>query len=242
MPIARMPARLKDFVQKLGRLGIAFFALLLLYLLLYLAAPTSGFTAFLLFAVYVTGAVYGLRMLRRSVKRTIWRLRNRLIVAYLFIAVVPIALIVILVGIGAYILTGQAGVYLVGSELDRRTAALRRAAEFIASAAPDQRDAVIAEVAPFARERFPNVELLVHADQDRRFPENADISSPAPGWKDTSGIVLKDRRFYSWAHVVRPGVEVTAAAPLTADFLGELVPDLGEVFLYRGESDRKSVV
>ena len=49
-----------------------------------------------------------------------WRLRNRLIVTYIFIAMVPIVLIATLAALGGYLLVNGLAVYLVTSELDRR--------------------------------------------------------------------------------------------------------------------------
>src|SRR5260370_3531548 len=82
-------------------------------------APGSGFRLLVALALYVTGLLFALQLIRRNIRRLIWRLRNRLIVAYLFIAFVPIVLIAILVAIGAWIMTGQTAVYLVSPEPDR---------------------------------------------------------------------------------------------------------------------------
>jgi sigma-B regulation protein RsbU (phosphoserine phosphatase) len=76
----------------------------LLWDLFWLAAITSG--------VYYLGRLLG--FIRR---RLLWRLRWRLIVTYLFIAFVPIALIVFLVGLGIYIVGGQFAALLVASNL-----------------------------------------------------------------------------------------------------------------------------
>jgi len=52
-------------------------------------------------------------------RRVLWSLRNRLLVAYVFIAVVPIILLVCLGGIAAYILYAQLGSYVLNQEVDR---------------------------------------------------------------------------------------------------------------------------
>ena len=113
-------------------MGAAFLLLLALNLLLSAFAPQRVLTSLITLAVYVTGFLFGLQLLRRNVRRIIWRLRNRLIVAYLFIAFVPIVLISILVAIGGYVLVGQVAIYLVTSELDRRTANLNGVAHLLA--------------------------------------------------------------------------------------------------------------
>ncbi len=63
-------------------------------------------------------------LIRQVLRQTIWRLRNRLIVTYIFIAVVPIVLIVALAAVGSWIVVGQVAVYLVNAQLERRAASL----------------------------------------------------------------------------------------------------------------------
>ena len=75
-----------------------------LWALFWLAAITSG--------VYYLGRLGGL--IRR---RLLWRLRWRLIVTYVFIAFVPIVLIVFLVVLGIFIVSGQFAAFLVASNL-----------------------------------------------------------------------------------------------------------------------------
>src|SRR5689334_22494041 len=71
-------------------------------------------------AVYAAGAWLALRLIRLAFRRGIWRLRNRLLAAYLFMAVVPILLIATLAYLSARVVASQFAVYLVTSELERR--------------------------------------------------------------------------------------------------------------------------
>jgi len=48
-------------------------------------------------------------------RKAIWRLRNRLLVTYLFIALVPVLLIVTLSGLSTYVLLSQLAAYLANS-------------------------------------------------------------------------------------------------------------------------------
>jgi sigma-B regulation protein RsbU (phosphoserine phosphatase) len=222
--------RLKNLAQILGRWGVAFFVLLALDVALARLAPSSGFRLLVALALYVTGLLFALQLIRRNMRRLIWRLRNRLIVAYLFIAFVPIALIAILVGIGAWIMTGQTAVYLVSSELDRRTAALHGVAQMLAGTPAAKRQNTIREVAPYIRNRFPTVELLIRGKEVYRYPEDSLLAPPPSGWKDASGLITKDRWLCGWAHVTVGDTEVTLLAPLNSSLLAELVPGIGEVF------------
>ncbi len=81
-------------------------------------APASGFTTFLQFVTIVLALWILLRLVRVGLRKAIWRLRNRLIVTYVLIAVVPILLIFTLAGLGSYMLASQVAVYLARSSLD----------------------------------------------------------------------------------------------------------------------------
>jgi len=66
--------------------------------------------------------------------RLLWSLRNRLIVAYLFIALVPILLIVTLVALAGRILYSQLGAYLLYEDIHARINTIADMAEHIAAA------------------------------------------------------------------------------------------------------------
>src|SRR6266576_3496694 len=105
---------------RLGRIEKALLLAIPLYALLYFAgAPASA-----QFPVAVAGIILGIatlvRLARSAMRNLIWRLRNRLIVAYLFIAVVPIVLILVLLAGTAYLVVGQTAVYLVDTALNNR--------------------------------------------------------------------------------------------------------------------------
>src|SRR5450432_840011 len=108
-----MAARLKSFYQKLGRIEKIFIVLFILTWVLSYAAPASGARLLATFAAWITGLVVAIRLARTGIRKVIWRLRNRLIVAYVFIAMVPIALILALVAVSTYGITGQIALYLV---------------------------------------------------------------------------------------------------------------------------------
>jgi sigma-B regulation protein RsbU (phosphoserine phosphatase) len=66
--------------------------------------------------------------------RLLWSLRNRLIVAYVFIAVVPILLILILVLLAGRIVYSQLGAYLLYEDIHDRVEMIRDISEHIAAA------------------------------------------------------------------------------------------------------------
>ena len=71
-------------------------------------------------------------LIRPLTRKLVWRVRNRLFVTYFLIGALPIALISIIVGLGLYLLLGQAANYLLKAELDRRSDELNAFAERVA--------------------------------------------------------------------------------------------------------------
>jgi hypothetical protein len=130
----------------------------------------------------------------------LWRLRNRLIIAYLFIGLVPVVLITTLLGLGAYLVVGQFSNYLVTSELERRLAMLRGSMEFLSrSDDPDSMGRLL-------RGRYPGIEITLDEQQVK--------------WKDTSGLVMKDGLLYGWAHYAGARHTATALFPITRSCWG----------------------
>ncbi|MGH9351067.1 MAG: PP2C family protein-serine/threonine phosphatase, partial [Terriglobia bacterium] len=68
-------------------------------------------------AAVVVAIYYLIRLIGFIRRRLLWRLTRRLIVTYVFIAFVPIILILLMVGLGAHILNGQFAAFLVNSRL-----------------------------------------------------------------------------------------------------------------------------
>ncbi len=75
----------------------------------------GGWVAFLIFLAAVLFAVLGFRWLK---SRILWRLRNRLIVTYIFIGVIPVILLLTIASFTAYLFAGQFAGFLVTSELN----------------------------------------------------------------------------------------------------------------------------
>jgi sigma-B regulation protein RsbU (phosphoserine phosphatase) len=231
-----MGARLKSFYRKLGRIEKTFALLVVVAVVLAYAVPSSFIGLIATFAAWIAGVVVAIRLARKGVTKLIWRLRNRLIVAYAFIAMVPIVLILALVLVSAYGLTGQIAVYLINSELDRRTGILRGSAASILETPAVRRPEVVERTQDFTRRFFPATEILVRDGGESHYPESSTISAPPAGWKDVNGIVVKDGRLYSWANARSGGTEVAIMAPLSREFLSNLLPGIGQVNLDFSES------
>ena len=105
-----------------------------------------------------------------AMRNLIWRLRNRLIVAYLFIAVVPIVLILALMLVTSYALIGQMAVYLVNRELENRMRTLAFPAETLTRAPARDPQTALTRALPMLRRGFPSFEMLATGEQHVSLP------------------------------------------------------------------------
>ncbi len=174
----------------------------------------------------LVAAVLFVRWGRKLLRHLLWRLRNRLIVAYAFIAVIPIVLLLVLVQYGSRYFGEQVSIHLVNSELDRRVRLLENAARAIATARPAQREAAVDRTEAFLQQRFPGVQIVL--DKDNR-PTSAG-----------EGLAVRGGRLFAWGRAVRDGLAVTVAAPLTRKWLASLIPGIGDVTML-GEQGRAPI-
>ena len=231
-----MIARLKALYGKLGRLDKVFFLVLAAAVVANYAFPAGDFELLLTLLAFVLAVVWVFKWLGVLLKKIIWRLRYRLLVAYLFIAVVPILLILVLVWLGAYVLTGQVAAYLVTSELERQTAELLMPARGLAYTAPAIRDQQAGWLASALRTRFSGLDIVVRSgSQVWRYPADSNTQPPAAGWGDASGLVRRGGRLYLWGRAVHEATDVTMTAPVTPGTLAQLLPGLGDLSFRRIE-------
>ena len=179
----------------LGRAGMAFAILFIAYIALRLLAPRSWFTTLAGMGGVITGIWLAVRLLRLAMRHAVWRLRNRLIVTYIFIAVVPVLLVVILVALGTWLLSNQLTVYLVTSELDRRIATLQEAAESVGRADQKSRLALADEVRRLNLDRYPGLEAVIGSPGGvQHVPADKTAPQPPSGWNSASGVVVRDNQ------------------------------------------------
>lgn len=226
-----MPAsvKLQDVLNKLGWVEKIFILALVAYPVLVLLQPSPIVLASVQFATLILGIWIAARLLRAATRQAIWRLRNRLLVTYLFIGAVPILLIAALVGLSVYALASQVSVYLVTAELDRRVASLTSAAQSIVrTEAPGRVETMRRMGDLFFKERFPEIAMILRTRAGiARYPENSTIQPPLRADDARSGVVLKDSRFFIWSHIPFDGGDVTVLAPMSTKELSKLVPNLG---------------
>jgi sigma-B regulation protein RsbU (phosphoserine phosphatase) len=222
-------ARLSLLLRRASRTQKAFAVLLILYAIWDLVYPSSAFLIGI--PLFLAAAWLAIRLANYLLKKAIWRLRNRLVLCYMLIGVVPVVLVVILAGIGIWLMAGQTAVYLVTSELNHRVKAMDAPAAGLLALPPDEREARLRWMAPYLQGLFPNVEFYLGGERKFRYPAESTIEPPPEGWGNIRGLVLKQGRIYAWTHARRGNSEAVLAALLNRENLDNLVPDLGRVTL-----------
>jgi len=170
--------------------------------------------------------------------RLLWSLRNRLIVAYLFIAVVPILLILTLVVLAGQILYSQLGAYLLYDDIHRRIAMMADITDHIAAAHRTLPKGVTEKeselVLAAQSHQVHDVEL---PGLDIDFSSDASLLQRVAGTGKNSfaGLVEEGDKLYLMSLREMPEGKVvrvvTLRVPVTPDFLALIAPDLGAIQL-----------
>ncbi len=180
------------------------------------APGVRGLLWLVFWAFFVVVCVYGLVRLGGLVwQRLLWRLRRRLIVTYLFIAVVPILLIVLLVGIRDFIVSGQFASFLVASKLQEHADKLR------------QLDRAVAHVTHEVR--YPTPEALLDGLQRTYVQELSTHAASYPGLAVTIRLGSVVRAFYLDGRPLERPFSVPAW--LRGEEFAGIVIDQGEIDL-----------
>jgi sigma-B regulation protein RsbU (phosphoserine phosphatase) len=203
------------------------------------------------------GALAGIYLLFELIgwwrNRLLWSLRNRLIVAYLFIAFVPILLIVTLVFLTGRILYSQLGAYLLHEDIQQRIAMIADISEHIAIA----HEFLPAGVTQDESERV--LAAQSHAIHDRELPglsisfsnDTSLLGKVAfPGKRSFAGLLQQGDALSLMSMRALPNRSrervVTLRVPVNPDFLSTVAPDLGAIQLnlmerYMGGSSQEVI-
>jgi sigma-B regulation protein RsbU (phosphoserine phosphatase) len=235
-----MRDRLRSVYAWLGRVGIVFLLLLALYAALEQYAPQGVLKLGVFIATVFTGFWLAVRLLWRLARYATWRLRNRLLVTYLFIAAVPILLVAGLAITAGMFLTQQLAAYLETSELYRRIDNLQSAADSIAQTFPAARPGLIERMVElFYRQRYPGIEILVRdSGKTMRYPNDSIMPEPHDGWAPTRGVMKRAGQFYMWCYEKTSSGDITITVPLTGEYLAGLVQDLGVIGFFESHTGR----
>ncbi|HTV55121.1 MAG TPA: SpoIIE family protein phosphatase [Terriglobia bacterium] len=195
---------------------------------------------FVRIGVFVAAVYYLTRLIGLIRRRLLWRLTRRLAVTYIFIAFVPIVLILVLVALGGMIVSGQFAAFLVRGQLQNYVNELQHLSQLVAqeaTLAQTQNPQILLNslqhfcVTDLGRYEpsYPGLQITLRvSSQSRAFmPSGGTVKSPtsAPPWvagKGFAGIVADDG-VYALRAADR---EATAAGKLTLILSVPLTPAL----------------
>lgn len=234
--MAALRHNFRDLWSRASRLDVAALVLALAGGTSYLLEASGGIFSYLKFLAVLSSGYLLYRIVVWGRNRLLWSLRNRLIVAYLFIAVVPVLLLGILTFRVVGILYSQLAAYLLYEDVQRRVEMMADIAEHIAAAH--------ATLPPGISEAESERVLAAQSQtvHDRELPRlSIDFSDDASVLREIAGpdkhsfaglLQQSDKLFITSIRKIeeKKGVRVVQLrVPITADFLATIAPDLGAI-------------
>ena len=196
-----------------------------------LRITTPGFLTFLFF---LAASYLLVRFLGWWRSRLLWSLRNRLIVAYVFIAVVPVLLLLTMAVLSAKLLYAQLGCYLLAEDLRVQNEKLLQGAERVPIATPPSPPVSPAgetsgDVARELGLELPGLRVDLNAS-----PQLFREIAPA-GKSRFVGMVQSGETVSLLAMAERPTPRgarfVSLTLPVTSELLDQIAPYLGPIHL-----------
>jgi phosphoserine phosphatase RsbU/P len=230
-------SKLRSVWDRTSRIDLVAFLLVLAGGLVYLLEAEGTIINYLKFIALLAALYLLYRLLAWGRSRLLWSLRNRLIVAGLFIALVPVLLLVLLAVRSAGILYSQLASYLLYEDVQRRKDMLSDIAEHIAAAHRTLPRGVTQE----ELERI--LAAQSHAVHDRELPklkitfsnDATLLHTVASNRQSFAGLLQQGDQLsiFSIREMEEPkGVRiVTLRVPVDDEFLAGIAPDLGAIQL-----------
>lgn len=195
------------------------------------AKALGGWTGFLGFVLFILVLLLGIRWFRGYL---MWRLRNRLLVTYLFIGGVPVALVLSMVAISGYLLIGQFAAFLISSNIQAQLQRLQTA-----NAATAEQVSHRTDISQWtAAQKITPDDAAIMNRTVTIVPEAA-----RPSWlkSDFTGLAFDENVLY-----LRAAKEISArgkkllvisTVPVDQRFMTELAANLGALVLYLPTKD-----
>ena len=236
------PRRLIIRLRRTSPLDIIASAIVAIYILAHAAlfvGATIPFTGFLSFAAFLSVVYLFVRLIPWLRNRFMWTLRNRLIVTYVFIAVIPVILLILMAGLATYGLYLQLGAHLFHDDLQERISTIAADADALAGAV-EMEAAHGAEPANEAILQRPGVSNLIEAERKewpdlRVFPNRGQrvIQQQSQDGQHFAGLVEIDGKIWVAAAVSKNGPTgpfyLVVATPLNSAFLDSFASEFGPI-------------
>ena len=229
-------ANLANLWRRLSWPDLAAIVLVALGLTAYFLGPSGGLYSFAKFVGLLSAGYLAFRSVSWWRNRLLWSLRNRLIVAYLFIGIVPILLLLTLAVLASQVLYSQLGGYLLYEDIRSRlgrmadsAASIASAEKFLPGSLNDKvvEEALNAQIQMAYSKELPGLKVEFHADPKRL------TRIAGPSAKEFTGIL----QTFGQTHLIamrevqssRGKNIVELSLPVTPEFLETIAPDLGPI-------------
>jgi sigma-B regulation protein RsbU (phosphoserine phosphatase) len=228
--------QLKEFWRRLSLPDLIAAAWVVVGVALLLLGRSGGIFSFLKYIALLCAGYLLIRFIGWWRARLLWSLRNRLIVAYLFIALVPVVLTAVLAFLSATILYRQFGGYILYQDLQRRVDMVAAGADQIAAAlenaAPSMQEEAVDRVIMAQEHAVYDTELPgMHIEINERLPLLGRVADGSK--RKFSGFIQGEKSLFlvGLRAVKTPHGErfVHIRVPVSASFVSSLAPDLGPV-------------
>src|SRR3984893_9776104 len=232
-----LSSSLKMFWRRLSSFDIVALVIFVLGAVVTIAEISGNIANFVKFLAVLCLFYLVFRFIGWWRSRLLWSLRNRLIVAYLFIALVPILLIVTLVALAGQILYSQLGAYLLYEDIQTRINTIADMAEHIAAAhgpptkgsSQEQLEQTQAGQSHVVHDReLPGLEITFSDDATL-------LRKVARGAESFAGLVQEEDKLslVSLRAIHGNGAVrvVQLRVPVTPELLSAIAPDVGAIQL-----------
>lgn len=239
--------KLKQIWRRLSRPDLVAIVLALLGTVALLVGPDGGIYSFVKFLGLLSAGYLAFRLAAWGRSRLLWSLRNRLIVAGLFLAVVPMLLLVVLAVVAGQILYTQVGGYMLFEDIHGRLGRMADSAASLAAAErtlpaeiPDKvvETALNGQIQAAYSKDLPGLKIEFHADPKRLQRIAGANAKEFTGLVQSSGqmhlIAMREVESPRGRNVVELSMRVTP------EFLESVAPELGPIqvtALQRAEGD-----
>ena len=193
-------------------------------------------------AVFFYAAWAAFRLGRYLVRRLMWRIRTKLLVSYLFIAVVPLVLLALLFALAALLFSGLVASHLVTADLQAKADVLQTTARGVLDAERTTTAEIERLIAP-ARGIHPDVAYAVVAG-GRTVARQGDAPTTLPAWiraPGSAGLVIEDKREKLRAVWMEGDRFAVIDAPMDARLFEDLKQRMGVEFLSSGGTVEQKV-
>jgi phosphoserine phosphatase RsbU/P len=232
-------------ITPLDRIALAIALLFLVVWIARIAGYSPPFAGFIEFCFFLSLGYLAYRMVVWARRRLLWGLRNRLIVAYVFIAVAPVVMLLAIGAITARMVYSQLAGYLLVQDIDRHMDVVADATESIASSLAatmpksgagspgsatlsSDMQAYIAAV----ESDIPGLEINPNSAGRLLVAAAASQTSSPPSRENRfEGLVQNENKLWLVAEVRHGRAVVMGRAPVTPQMLESIAPYLGPIQL-----------